>query len=102
MDKERYADGYQSFWEGRSQRHGTELFGVPHSYIQRRLYCHLDRPLSNKAWQTVYSKDQEKGPVTRIMELYIYGLEMDYVFRNRMQQNVNKANRTRLVQSLTQ
>jgi hypothetical protein len=49
---------------------------MPHSCLQKQLHCCLERPLWNRE-QTIFSKDREKQPVKRILELYACRFEMD-------------------------
>jgi hypothetical protein len=37
-----------AFWKERNQWHAAELFGVPHSCLQKWLHSGFDRQLRNK------------------------------------------------------
>lgn len=49
----------KAYREGRSQSHAAELFGVPHSCLQRRLQSGNDYPAKVKGPQTIFNKEQE-------------------------------------------
>lgn len=67
----------KAFREGRSQRHAADLFGVPHSCLQRRLQSGQDKPSKNKGRQTTFTAEQENELVSRILKLCACGFGLD-------------------------
>lgn len=67
----------EAFRQGRSQRHAADFFGVPHSCLQRRLQGGQDIPTRTKGGQTIFTKDQEKELVSRILKLSARGFPLD-------------------------
>ncbi|XP_069703714.1 uncharacterized protein [Periplaneta americana] len=69
----------KAFREGRSQRRAAELYGVPHSCLQRRLRSGQDKPLKNKGGQTTFTKEQEQALVSRLLKFSACGFGMDSI-----------------------